>query len=91
MSQKEIIFRIPKELIPLWNKYKQRLAREHSDMKDEDGKISNATAFRAMLLDYARHDFYLLSSNIEKIFPILNRIEGKIGETNSYLLRSKFK
>ena len=86
-----LTLRVPKDLISTWNKYKEVMLKSHPDMREPDGTIKDSTVFRAMLLDYTRHDYYLLSSNIEKIFPILNRIETQVHDVSSSITLLKLK
>jgi hypothetical protein len=85
MSGGNLVFRVPKDLIPVWNRIKEKVAREHPDMIDEDGDLKDSTVLKAMIMDYNRRDFYVISTSLEKIFPILNTIGSKVENLESSL------
>ena len=91
MSKDNIIFRVPKDLIPMWNQIKRKVAREHPEMLTEDGELKDSTVLKAMMMDYSRRDLYVISTSIEKIFPKLNQISNQINNVDSNITRLKLK
>jgi hypothetical protein len=82
------IIRIPKDVLPYFNKYKSRLESELTSKEDRTstGKLKDSAVIRHILLDYDRHDVFLLLSNLEKFFAKFNMIEEQLNSINSKVI-----